>query len=74
MHSAGGNQENDSLDQLLQRLQALVASEPPGAAYSDQQLASMLTAKGLPVARRTVSKYRQMLGIPNASQRNNRLR
>lgn len=74
VHSAGGNQENDSLDQLLQRLQALVASEPPGAAYSDQQLASMLTAKGLPVARRTVSKYRQMLGIPNASQRNNRLR
>ena len=70
VRSAGGTQESASFDLVLQRLRELVAAEPPGAAYSDQQLASLLTEQGLPVARRTVAKYRQMLGIPTAGQRN----
>lgn len=72
VHSAGNQQEGGSFDQVLQGLQELIKAEPPGAAYSDQQLAAQLTAQGLPVARRTVAKYRQMLGIPTASQRNSR--
>ena len=70
VRSAGGTQESASFDLVLQRLRELVAAEPPGAAYSDQQLASLLTEQGLPVARRTVAKYRQMLGIPTAGRRN----
>ena len=72
VHSAGNQQEGGSFDQVLQGLQELIKAEPPGAAYSDQQLAAQLTAQGLPVARPTVAKYRQMLGIPTASQRNSR--
>lgn len=74
VHSTGGRQEGGSFDQILQRLQTLISAEPPGAAYSDQQLSAMLTAQGLPVARRTVAKYRQMLGIPTAGQRSHRAR
>lgn len=59
-----------NLDEILQKLQALIASEPPGAAYSDQHLASLLSAEGIRIARRTVAKYRLMLGIPTASHRN----
>ena len=62
--------ESGNPDQVLQRLQALIAAEPPGAAYSDQQLAARLSAEGIRIARRTVAKYRLMLGIPAASQRN----
>ena len=74
VHSTGGRQEGGSFDRILQRLQTLISAEPPGAAYSDQQLSAMLTAQGLPVARRTVAKYRQMLGIPTAGQRSHRAR
>lgn len=57
-------------DQILQRLQQLIAEEPPGKAYSDQQLAAMLDAEGVLISRRTVAKYRQMLVIPTAGKRN----
>lgn len=59
-----------NLDEILQKLQTLIASEPPGAAYSDHHLASLLSAEGIRIARRTVAKYRLMLGLPTASQRN----
>lgn len=58
-----------SVDRLLKALRTLVDSEPQGAAYSDQKLASLLTAQGFRTARRTIAHYRQMLGIPSASQR-----
>ena len=63
-------QETVSAAQITQRLQALIASEPHGAAYSDQQLVALLQTDGIQIARRTVSKYRQKLGIPSASRRN----
>ena len=55
---------------IMQRLQELVAAEPDGKAYSDQQLVELLETDGVQIARRTVSKYRQKLGIPSASRRN----
>lgn len=36
---------------------------------SDQKLADILKKEGLEVARRTVAKYREQLGIPSASIR-----
>ncbi len=42
---------------------ALVRSEDPHKPLSDQQITEKLKADGLPVARRTVAKYREMLGI-----------
>ena len=60
----------DSTDQIMHRIQALIASEPAGKAYSDQDLSELLAAQGIPVARRTIAKYRQTLHIPTASVRN----
>ncbi len=47
------------------RLKALVASEPRGKPYSDQKLADILSSEGFMIARRTVAKYRDQLGIPS---------
>lgn len=70
-HSAVKTSEpEDSTDQIMHRVQALIASEPAGKAYSDQELSELLAAQGIPVARRTIAKYRQTLHIPTASVRN----
>jgi RNA polymerase sigma-54 factor len=39
---------------------------------SDQALAGALAGAGAPIARRTVAKYREMLGIPAAHARRRR--
>jgi RNA polymerase sigma-54 factor len=42
----------------------LIADEPAGKPLSDAKLEQLLAARGLPVARRTIAKYREALGIP----------
>lgn len=50
-------------------LQRLVANEPPGRPFSDDELAVLLSKRGYPMARRTVTKYRLQLSIPAAHAR-----
>jgi RNA polymerase sigma-54 factor len=47
----------------------LIAAEPPNAPYSDAEITRQLTQQGLVVARRTVTKYRQMLHIDAVERR-----
>ncbi|WP_431301056.1 RNA polymerase factor sigma-54 [Tabrizicola sp. BL-A-41-H6] len=54
---------------LRDRLTRLVADEPADAPLSDDALAAALSAEGSPVARRTVAKYRGMLGLHPAHRR-----
>ena len=54
---------------VLDRLKAIIDSEPEDKPHSDQKLAEKLEAEGFSVARRTVAKYRDLLGIPGASAR-----
>ncbi len=51
------------------RLAALIAAEAPDAPLSDERLAEALGAEGFEIKRRTVAKYRALLGIPGASER-----
>lgn len=51
------------------RIAQLVKEEDPRCPYSDQALADLLAGEGLPLARRTVAKYRQVLGLPPAWRR-----
>lgn len=51
------------------RIQALVEAEPPGKPLSDQELSRLLQQTGIKVARRTVAKYRESLGIGSSSER-----
>lgn len=66
---AGGS---TSAAAVAARLAALVAEEPPGRPLSDRALQERLAAEGLAVARRTLTKYRESLGIPPAFQRRRR--
>ena len=56
--------EEVSTEAVRRELQAAVDAEDKRQPLSDEALASLLTSKGFPVARRTVAKYREMLGIP----------
>ncbi|TFZ01339.1 RNA polymerase factor sigma-54 [Ramlibacter rhizophilus] len=50
-------------------LRELIAAEAAGEPLSDVELARQLALQGLPVARRTVTKYRQQLKIAPAARR-----
>ncbi|MEF2780479.1 MAG: hypothetical protein U0N18_05480, partial [Acidaminococcus intestini] len=50
-------------------LQSLIDDEDKHHPLSDQTLCDKLNAMGIPVARRTVNKYRTKLGIPGKSAR-----
>ena len=50
-------------------IQEIIANEPPGAPLSDVDIARELGIQGLTVARRTVTKYRQLLRIESADRR-----
>ena len=47
----------------------MIAAESPGAPLSDVEIARQLARQGLTVARRTITKYRQLLKVPSAEQR-----
>ncbi len=51
------------------KIRKLIAQEPPGRPLSDHQIAGLLSGDGIQVARRTVAKYREALGIPPSSER-----
>jgi RNA polymerase sigma-54 factor len=50
-------------------LKSIIAEEDPRHPYSDEQLVEQLKKKGIEIARRTVSKYREVLRIPSAAKR-----
>ena len=47
----------------------LIAAEDPARPLSDVEIAQRLTRQGLTVARRTVTKYRQLLKVPPVERR-----
>lgn len=51
------------------RLRELIDTERPDSVLSDDGLAGLLRAEGIGVARRTVAKYRESMGIPPAFRR-----
>jgi RNA polymerase sigma-54 factor len=50
-------------------LRELIRSEEPKRRLSDEDLARLLTARGIPMARRTVTKYREEMGIGSSRER-----
>lgn len=51
------------------RLGQLIAAEDPAAPISDAALAALLTREGKALARRTVAKFRDQMGIPPCASR-----
>ncbi len=54
---------------VKQMIQEIVAGEDQSRPLSDKKIVDLLAAKGLKIARRTVAKYREQLGILNARMR-----
>lgn len=50
-------------------LRQLITTEDPRHRLSDEELARMMQAKGIPMARRTVTKYREEMGIASSRER-----
>lgn len=58
-----------SAEAVKSHIKTLIAAEDPKAILSDDQLVEMLRAKGFDIARRTVAKYREAIGIGSSVQR-----
>ncbi len=69
----GGTRSDDgddvAWDTVRIRLQELVDNENKTAPLSDDDLVREIEKLGMKVARRTVTKYRQIMGIPSSRQR-----
>lgn len=61
--------ESHSAEAVRHRIRALVGAESPEDVLSDDAIVSMLRREGVDIARRTVAKYREALGIPSSVQR-----
>jgi len=61
--------EDVSASRARDEIRELVASENPQKPYSDQLLSELLNKKDIVVSRRTVTKYREELGIPSSIKR-----
>jgi RNA polymerase sigma-54 factor len=69
-----GIQSNDggeavSAEAVKSHIKGLIGAEDPERILSDDQLVEMLRAKGFDIARRTVAKYREAIGIGSSVQR-----
>jgi len=61
--------EAHSAEAVRHRLKALVDAEDPGRTLSDDKLVAALRAEGIDIARRTIAKYRDAMGIPPSARR-----
>ena len=59
------NEEGESFSNksIKERVAKIIENEPPNKPYSDQAVVGILADEGVTIARRTVAKYREELGI-----------
>jgi RNA polymerase sigma-54 factor len=68
-HVAGSDGSELSSTAIRAKIRKLVAAEDAAKPLSDSRIAEILSQEGVQVARRTVAKYREALGIPSSSER-----
>ena len=61
--------EEISTIEVKKSLEEIIFNEDKKSPYTDDQLTKLLNGKGYPIARRTVAKYREMIGYPVARLR-----
>lgn len=67
IETGGGGEASSTAIQAM--IRTLIENEDPRRPLSDARLAETLKATGVPVARRTVAKYREALGLPSSHER-----
>ena len=55
--------------EIKKELQSIIDNENKSKPYTDDELTKKINEKGYPIARRTVAKYREMIGAPVARLR-----
>ena len=65
----GADGSGTSSTAIRAKIRKLVKEEDPLAPLSDGRIADLLSAEGIPVARRTVAKYREAMNIPSSGER-----
>ena len=65
----GASGEDVSAETVKEQIRAMVTGETPHNPLSDQAIAEILKARQINIARRTVAKYRQAMGIPPSANR-----
>ncbi len=67
--ASGTEGEGASAEAVKARIKALTDAEDPKKILSDDKLVELLKAEGFDLARRTVAKYREAIGIGSSVQR-----
>jgi len=68
-HVEGADGSGTSSTAIRAKIRKLVKEEEADSPLSDGRIAELLSAEGIPVARRTVAKYREAMGIPPSNER-----
>jgi RNA polymerase sigma-54 factor len=61
--------EDVSAESVRKKIREIIGSEDPRSPYSDQSIAEQLAKDNIDIARRTVAKYRELMGILPSSKR-----
>jgi len=61
--------ENIASESVKEKIRQLLSKEDPHKPYSDQELVELLKMEDILIARRTVTKYREMLGVLPSTRR-----
>lgn len=75
-HSAISHAVDGDISSMVvrDRIRELIGAEEPQRPLSDARVARQLNRLGIRIARRTVAKYREEMGIPSSEQRRRALR
>jgi RNA polymerase sigma-54 factor len=65
----GADGSGTSSTAIRAKIRKLIREEAPEAPLSDSRIAEILSKEGIPVARRTVAKYRESMGIAPSNER-----
>lgn len=68
-HVGGGEAAETSSTAIRAKIRKLIKEEDPANPLSDSRIAEILSAEGIPVARRTVAKYREAMRIAPSNER-----
>ena len=63
------SQDDIASESVKNKIREIVSSEDSRRPHSDQRIVTLLSQQGIVIARRTVAKYREMLGILSSSKR-----
>ncbi len=61
--------EDISVNELRSKIREIIEREDKTKPYSDSKIAKILQEEGINIKRRTVTKYRELLGIPTSRDR-----